>query len=75
MSKASEWVRAGSMHLAARPVYECEDLYRLRVSDSGMLDVKIGTATAFIKPTNALALAAWIIDTFGEPSKESTNAG
>jgi len=68
MSKASEYAAkmdARHRRAARAPTFSCGDWTCAYVSGSGQLELLAGTLT----PPEALALAAWIVETFGEGTK------
>ena len=60
MSKASEWKRNHDI----RPNTRLPSGARVCVDDSGCIDLD----GKMVSSRDGLALAAWIIDTFGEPA-------
>lgn len=64
MSKASDYKQTAAAY-AARP--------RLNTAAFVLDDGRLETRSTVYSPEGALALAAWIIDTFGETDESPTN--
>lgn len=75
MSKASDWIAKRTEWASNRPRFESPSLVAV-VTDSGEMSVHVVTSRNPLgeeqtKPTAALALAAWITDTFGDVAPQA----
>ena len=76
MSKASEWAEEtarANRHIASRPRLAqqfCADggSFVVQTANDGALELWSGRGWNTLEADQALELARWILDTFGEPS-------
>lgn len=67
VSKASEWVKLYKQYRLERPIFKLDDDKKVAIVSMNVIEKPtLELSTSFLSVPEALRLASWIIETFGE---------